>query len=439
MSRRQSAGCLSGLLILAGIAASCTTRLTYTGPLAALPDPAPRVSLPILDPLLKPELSVYGTVSGPGGESAGLWFTVDSGWTIVNVPRQVARRLKLQEVGRGSVVTAVGSSADESALLAPRLTLAKLVASDVLVGTADNVAVLGQAILRHSTWEVSWTRGTLTLGAEPWTEAGDVMGLELHPDTQHQVDQVEVSINGHRTSMLLDTGASLSALPSTVGAALGLPARPFHGALTTAGGASAIDSVVEGQLRLGSLDLGLTAFAALPSGGRQALLGLDILSRFDFQVIPGVRLLLRPRGELRASARERVARWPFMPTGCAHVGCLRARVTEQGQNGLLEIERDQPLPVAAKWVLACADPEHVAPSAALVQVLTAPSVRLPFERIVLRLSPTAPTTVTTQLAFASRLWLRPGAEGCKNLEVLDVVALPDNEVIAGGAAAQISP
>ena len=430
---------LAYFLILAGATAACASHLKYAGPLATLPDPSPQVSLPILDPLLKPELSVFGTVSGPSGASAGLWFTVDSGWTALNVPQPIAQRLELRELGRGRVVTAVGASADEPVLLAPRVTFEKLAASDVLVGTVDHLAVLGQAILRHSPWEVSWTRGTLTLGALPWTEGGDVLGVWLHPDRQHQADQVEVLINGHPTRLLLDTGASLSALPAAVGAALGLPARPFKGTLSSAGGAASIDHVVEGQLRLGALDLGLTAFAALPNGGSQALLGLDILSRFDFQVIPGVRLLLRPRGELRATARERAARWPWLPTACAHVGCIRARVTASGQHGQLEIERERRLPVAAAWVLGCAEPEHVAPSSPMAQRLTQRGLRLPFERIVLRLSPAAPTIVTTELAFASRLWFRPDGTGCKDLEVLDVLAIPSGQAIAGGAEARISP
>lgn len=134
----------------------------------------------------------------------------------------------------------------------------------------------------------------MTLGAPPWTEGGDVTALALLPDTQHHVDRVEVEINGQPTKLLLDTGASLSALPAPVAAALGLPERTFKGSLNSAAGSSVIDSVVEGRLRIGSIDLGPIAFARLPSGGKQALLGLDILSRFDFQVIPGQRLRISP-------------------------------------------------------------------------------------------------------------------------------------------------
>jgi len=66
-------------------------------------------------------------------------------------------------------------------------------------------------------------------------------------------------------------------------------------------------------------------------------------------------------------------------------------------------------------------------------------LRLPFEHIALRLSPAAPTTVTIPLAFASRLWFRRDATGCKNLEVLDAVPIPGSEAIAGGAEARILP
>src|SRR5690349_4389061 len=95
-------------LALALVGVSCMTRVKYAGPLAVLPDPAPRAVLPIRDPLLRPELSVYGTLTGSNGQRAGAWFTVDSGCSNVTVPSALAHTLKLRELGRARVETAIG-------------------------------------------------------------------------------------------------------------------------------------------------------------------------------------------------------------------------------------------------------------------------------------------------------------------------------------------
>jgi hypothetical protein len=134
-----------------------------------------------------------------------------------------------------------------------------------------------------------------------------------------------------------------------------------------------------------------------------------------------------------------VGRWSWIPESCASVGCIRASISPSGANGVLEIEREAPLPESAQFVLACAEPAPEPPSATLVQLVTAGQLPLPLQRIVLRLNRTAPARLTTAVPFASRLWFAPDGSGCRNLEVLDASALPGNESILGEATAHASP
>jgi predicted aspartyl protease len=300
--------------IAAALGAACSGPLApYVASIGAwgkFPPAAPPVVLPIRDPLRRPDLSVEASIAGPAGRREQLWMIVDSGATGVSVPLNVEQELGLRDVGQANVAALGGDGIAERVFVAPGLAVGGLAVSDVLVTASPRqVAVLGQSILRHAPWEVAWDRGTLTLGAAPWDDSPEVYAVPLH-GTRFFCDEVEARVDGRPVRMLLDTGALVSTIPDDVGASLGLPARPFHGAgMRGAAGAVPVDRAYVATLELGALIVPGHAFAALKAGA-PALLGRDILSRFDFQVLPGRRLLLRRRGDLRGSAAGRIARWP---------------------------------------------------------------------------------------------------------------------------------
>ncbi|WP_227367512.1 TIGR02281 family clan AA aspartic protease [Halomonas sp. M20] len=103
-------------------------------------------------------------------------------------------------------------------------------------------------------------------------------------------------IDGEPVEFLLDTGASLVSVPTTLADRLGLQ-RGATADFNTANGRvrghlTTIDEIELGSLKArdvrGSINPGL--------GGSTALLGMSFLSRFDIE-IRGAKMVLRPTGQ----------------------------------------------------------------------------------------------------------------------------------------------
>jgi clan AA aspartic protease (TIGR02281 family) len=172
--------------------------------------------------------------------------------------------------------------------------------------------------------EISWDRGVVTLGAQPWPDGTDVSSVPLEPFADG-VETVTVRVNGRLLKMMLDTGAVVSAIPESAAGELGLEAEelPEH----TFGGASGTfraDRVYTADIELGTAKLEGQRFMTSVSRNL-AVLGRDILGQFNVAIVPGHRLFLRPRGDLRLTAEARVRRWPWMPA-CRSPGCVHARI-----------------------------------------------------------------------------------------------------------------
>jgi predicted aspartyl protease len=399
----------------------------YTGSWGQLPPPSAPVVLPIRDPLRRPDLAVEAVVAGPTGASARVWMLVDSGATGVSVPEGVQVDLGLRAVGHADVTTLGARRVSETIFVAPRFSLGDLTAADVpITASRHGGAVLGQSILRHAPWEVAWDRGTLTLGAAPWDERPEVSVVALHA-TRYLTDEIDVRIEGRLVRMLLDTGALVSALPADLGAALGLPARPFHGAgMKGAGGPVPVSRAFVGTLEIGALTFVGHAFAALEAGG-PAVLGRDILSRFDFQVVPGSRLMLRRRDDMRGQAAERLARWPWLPPVCRTGACVRGRIERAGVHGRIEIASTIDVPFPVDLVLGCAAPRPAASAWApeimptSAELLSAGRVGAPFSHLLVSVAALRAGGVAAgDVPLAGRLWFAPDGTGCRELAVLDV-------------------
>jgi len=395
-----------------------------------LPEKPSSAVLPIRDPILRPDLAVEAVVHGPGGKTAAIWLLLDSGATIGSLPTAVAADLRLIEE-RPATMIAVNGAARTSLVVAPRLDLGELGVSRVafllntLGGPANELGVAGQSVLARMPWEIDWDRGLVTLGATatPWADSGEVTSVPLEPFAGG-VEMVTAHINGRPLRMMLDTGALVSAIPESAADEMGLEAEtvPPH----TFGGATGpfrADRVYVADIELGSAKLRGQRFMTSVSQNL-AVLGRDILGQFNVAIVPGHRLSLWRRGDLRATAEARVRRWRWMPA-CPSVGCARARIEPAGTGGRLELDIEAPLPGPIEILFGCADrpagTEEIVTSGQRALDPDPHGLGPPtFNHIIVGLrAPTLGKTYTA-LADAARFRASPMAPPCSELTVLDV-------------------
>jgi predicted aspartyl protease len=385
------------LLALAG----CSTYQAGWPPPSFPPGNATAV-LNIRDPLhLEGHVIVEARARGSDGREAPMLALMDSGASESLVPEIVARLLGLRQLTRTRGMVLGPKAAITAVVQLPELVLGDLVVRRVFVGTFPGlVGVVGQSVLRHAPWEISWDRGTITLGAAVWPTAAQVTALPLFRQQRFPLDEVEVLLNGRPFRILLDIGASVSAMPADVAATLGLTSAPYIGRTVVGmGGSFHVAHVFTGDLQLGPTVVA-AQFLELPAGN-QAVLGLDVLSRFNLLVLPGQRLFLKPRGDLRATARGRVGRWRSLPA-CASTGCVRARVTPIGRDGQLQLDIEGELPGSLRMIFGCAE-------------------RGEERRLLVDMGGIKPGHLTTDVAMKGSGWFTPQGTGCQELTVLDVI------------------
>jgi hypothetical protein len=160
------------------------------------------------------------------------------------------------------------------------------------------------------------------------------------------------------------------------------------------------------------------------------MLGLDVLSRYDIQVVPGERLALRPRGDPWETAPARIARWPWT-RACRTLGCVRAHVEPAGDEPkvVFSFEVDVPHPVVVALGCRQADPvgAHVLSFSERVSSGRASG---PWYHIAVRVPSAAKDQVGEAVVFGGSGWL--ARTGCRDLSVLDVVPSSQDEP-SGGA------
>jgi hypothetical protein len=199
--------------------------------------------------------------------------------------------------------------------------------------------VLGQPILAHAPWQLDWDRGRLILGATPWEPMPGDVRVALSRRAGSTVDSVAVSLNGHPVDLLLDTGAITSQIPTSMGDALGLPREDIghETGFRGIGGRVGISHVFTATIRLGTWESPARRITAADGVGA-ALLGLDVLSQFNLQVVPGESLTLRSRAPLERFAAERLSRWPWVPASCRTEACVRVRIQSNPGSSEVEVE-----------------------------------------------------------------------------------------------------
>jgi len=397
-------------------------------PSAIFPAKVSPTVLPIRDPILRPDLAVEAVVHGQDGTRATVWMLLDSGASIGSLPAAPVADLRLVEE-RHAFMIAINGITRTSVVVVPRLELGALVVSSVaflvntLAGPAAELGLIGQSVLSRMPWEISWDLGVVTLGAPPWPDGPDVSSVPLEPFT-NGVEMATVRLNGHPLKMMLDTGAVVSAIPESAAGELGLEAEELAG--HTFGGASGMfraDRGYTADIELGTAKLGEQRFMVSVSRSL-AVLGRDILGQFNVEIVPGHRLLLRPRGDLRLTAEARVRRWPWMPA-CRSPGCARARVEPGEPAARLDVDIEARLPGPIEFLFGCAD----RPAGTEVIVTSGQRAIDPyagafggatFRHLLVGLASPSPGQTSLELAAAGRLRVSADSPPCRELTILDV-------------------
>lgn len=373
---------------------------------ARFPRQLPVTRLPIRAPLVRPDLTVMADLRASDRKSTSVWMTVDSGATGVTMEAAAYYALGLDAL-RGVTVRQedpTGRVIHRDAGMVPQMVLGPLVIDDVVTALGGGATVLGQSILSHSTWEIDWDRGILTLNGAPWSDA---VVLPLRKEGDSEI--VTITVDGAPIDMVLDTGAFVSTIPESMGAGLAsrrLPPTTLH-SLT---GELIVRRLFTGNVKLGSLDVGTMEFAAIHTGGRRAslgLLGLDVLSRYELQVVPGSRIALRPRVDVAPS--ERIGRWAFLPKSCEHVGCVQASIAADGDHAKLTVTLDADLAEPIEVLFGC---DHGVITRASYAFGRPPAIA---RHVRVRLPRGSRGSSTTMTNGAS--WFE---HGCAQLEALDV-------------------
>lgn len=135
------------------------------------------------------------------------------------------------------------------------------------------------------------------MGSVMGRPAQSVVGEELRvPMAADGHFWVDVSINGTKRRMLVDSGATVTAVPPDTASSAGLDANisPAPVMIRTANGTVAAQSTRAEELRLGNIvarDLGIIVS---PAFGNTHVLGMNFLSRLESWRVEGRTLILKP-------------------------------------------------------------------------------------------------------------------------------------------------
>ncbi len=154
-------------------------------------------------------------------------------------------------------------------------------------------------LLQQAPYQPTLARLTEQLGLDNQTVAGDELRVRMSPDGHFWVD---ASINGVKRRLLIDSGATVTALSADTARAAGVDTgsglTPVI--LRTANGASAAQTGSIGELRVGNIVARNLKVVSAP-GLDLDVIGMNFLSQLDSWRVEGRTLILVPHHPQRGS------------------------------------------------------------------------------------------------------------------------------------------
>lgn len=194
------------------------------------------------------------------GESLNFWFLI--GCLVLVVSSLAARRLSLSVVVRA------------------------------LLGWAAIAAVIYVVVVNRFEIRNAFSGVTSTLGLDDQRVVGNTVRIRMAPDGHFWA---RVTLNGVERTMLIDSGATTTAISETTAAEIGLPEGGYPVELETANGTVTARHQSIQRVGLGDLeteDLGVVVQESL---GDTDLLGMNFLSRLKRWHVEGNILVLEPK------------------------------------------------------------------------------------------------------------------------------------------------
>lgn len=186
----------------------------------------------------------------------------------------------------GALVLAV------SALMARRLALGSVVRS--LLAWAAIIGVIWFALANRPRIESIAGAIGERLGIGDQSVEGDTVRIAMNPDGHFWA---RVSLDGHNVRMLVDSGATITAVSEATARAAGLSLEEsgFPIVIETANGSVAARRASVQHVRLGGLETEDLGVVVSPAFGDTNVLGMNFLSRLGSWRVEGRTLVLEPK------------------------------------------------------------------------------------------------------------------------------------------------
>lgn len=154
-------------------------------------------------------------------------------------------------------------------------------------------------LFQHAPFDPNLSRFTAKLGINEQEVVGDELRISMARDGHFWAD---ARINGVARRMLIDSGATITALSEATMAEAGIEpdAALVPVVLQTANGAVRARSGTAGRIRIGSIEARDLKVVTSPALGDINVLGMNFLTQLESWRVEGRTLILTPkRGQLR--------------------------------------------------------------------------------------------------------------------------------------------
>lgn len=338
-------------LALTALVAATTTACHKPGmPLPVFPSSKGAWVVPLLQPLQHPAPVVIARLSNAGAtKHHALKMVVDtgSGRTVIPLAALKALGIAVPANARQAKLQSVDGVTEARVVVVPALRLGTLTLKNVSVLVSLNdklqVGLLGDDILSQRELRLDLHEGVMVLGGPPPRSKGVVRSLPLKMLTLGQ-SPASLRIHGQTTRMMVDTGASHSAIDSAVARGWTLAQAKVDGTrLSTTSGSRKLSHLWLAKVTLGGHDFGEVRLAPLKdfpfaAQGIVGVLGMDLLGRFTIGIDRKMqRLTLRVPTPLLQSAPKRLARWSWAKRCPAAAGCIVGLLGSVGKTPKLVI------------------------------------------------------------------------------------------------------